>query len=190
MQTLFSVPLVEVAARFHRTCLGWRETLRDCYVHSGLFLSADGNTIRSCGPGLLDPNTNAAARPDQMAIQITGRHTRQPVVQHCGIADPGVMGCCPERPSRQIRGPGIQRWDLSVQELQIDRDCGFQFRLESFNVFNHTNFESHRHEPSERHAGKVLTTRSTTHRATGSQVQFLIHRTEQAGDLRYDLEIT
>lgn len=41
-----------------------------------------------------------------------------------------------------VRGPGLQRWDLSVfKNIKFTERINAQLRLESFNTFNHTNFD-------------------------------------------------
>ena len=51
---------------------------------------------------------------------------------------PGVFG----NSGRNILiGPGFQQWDLSLlKNFRIFETRNLQFRAESFNVFNHTNF--------------------------------------------------
>jgi hypothetical protein len=42
-----------------------------------------------------------------------------------------------------IRGPGFERWDLSlVKNLKFTERVSSQFRLEAFNAFNHTNYNT------------------------------------------------
>jgi hypothetical protein len=41
-----------------------------------------------------------------------------------------------------IRGPGFQRWDMSVlKNFPVTERIRVQFRAEFFNIFNHTNFQ-------------------------------------------------
>ncbi len=42
-----------------------------------------------------------------------------------------------------LRGPGFQNWDVTLMKnFSVKEALHFQFRAESFNVFNHTNFTS------------------------------------------------
>src|SRR5262249_153002 len=51
-----------------------------------------------------------------------------------GVTRPGDSG------PGVVRGPGYGRWDLGLgKSMKIKEDCGFQFRVEMFNIFNHTN---------------------------------------------------
>jgi hypothetical protein len=46
-------------------------------------------------------------------------------------------------PNGSVRGPGLQRWDLSLfKNTKITERVTTQFRAEAFNVFNHTNLDS------------------------------------------------
>jgi hypothetical protein len=55
-------------------------------------------------------------------------------------AQPGSMGF--ESGQNNIRNPGFQNWDLSIfKNIPLPREgMSFELRLESFNVFNHTEF--------------------------------------------------
>ncbi|MDQ2948005.1 MAG: hypothetical protein M3Y27_19065, partial [Acidobacteriota bacterium] len=47
-------------------------------------------------------------------------------------------------PRNGIRGPGYQKWDLSLfKNFHLsERGTNLQFRFETFNTFNHTNWAS------------------------------------------------
>ena len=47
-----------------------------------------------------------------------------------------------DAPRGAVRGPGLQRWDLSLfKNTKIRERLNLQFRAEATNVFNHTNFD-------------------------------------------------
>jgi hypothetical protein len=42
-----------------------------------------------------------------------------------------------------LRGPGFQNWDISlIKRFALRERLDLEFRAESFNTFNHTNFTS------------------------------------------------
>ena len=64
-----------------------------------------------------------------------------------------VTGCLSDVPKGQIRtgnaprngirGPGYQKWDMSIfKNFTISEHTSMQFRLETFNTLNHTNWAS------------------------------------------------
>jgi len=112
--------------------------------NAGLPLTVTGISADPAGLGLLDPNTNAAARPDQLGDPNKGApHTAAQWFNTATFADVDPANLRPgnARPG-SIRGPGIERYDLSLfKNIKLKETVGMQFRLESFNVFNHTNFQ-------------------------------------------------
>jgi hypothetical protein len=77
------------------------------------------------------------------------------------FVDPGVAGLpLPGNERRgSIRGPGVERWDLSLfKNIKVTENSAFQFRLETFNVFNHTNFQGIDLNTQSATFGKVTST--------------------------------
>jgi carboxypeptidase family protein len=113
--------------------------------NSGLPLTVTGVSADPAGLGLLDPNTNALARPDQIGDPNKGApHTIAQWFNTSAFTDIDPLNIRPgnARPGT-IKGPGIQRYDLSLfKNIKVTEVVGMQFRLEAFNVFNHTNFQS------------------------------------------------
>ena len=59
-----------------------------------------------------------------------------------------------------IRGPGLQRWDISLfKNTKIREGMSIQFRAEAFDIFNHTNFDGIRLTRQSSSFGRVLSTR-------------------------------
>jgi len=133
---------------------------------SGLFLTANGVASDSAGLGLLDPFANqdstsnfgsiAPGRPDQIGDpNAHAPHTADQwfntlAFLHTVITPTGPVlvsndptGLVPGNEKRgSIRGPGVERWDVSLfKNIRVTEGSNFQFRLETFNVFNHTNFQ-------------------------------------------------
>jgi hypothetical protein len=111
---------------------------------TGLFLTPTGVINDPAGLGLLDPFTNASPRPSQNGDpNANAPHTVDlwfnPTVFD---AAPTTIGVAGNARRGTIKGPGIERFDLSVfKNFKIREGMGLQFRTEAFNVFNHTNFQ-------------------------------------------------
>ena len=83
------------------------------------------------GDQICDPNANASHGFTQWFN--TACFADVPV----GQIRPGNAG------RNTIRGPGYQKWDMSVfKNFNIKEKMKIQFRAESFNTFNHTNWSS------------------------------------------------
>jgi hypothetical protein len=52
-----------------------------------------------------------------------------------------AVGTVGNAATTQIRGPGVNNWDISVfKDFPIREQMRFQFRAEAYNAFNHTQF--------------------------------------------------
>jgi len=79
------------------------------------------------GPGLVAFNTAAISAPS---------------LSYCGNAAPPII--CWGNASRDVfRGPGINNWDMSLfKNIPLGERFRGQLRLESYNTFNHTQFNA------------------------------------------------
>jgi outer membrane receptor protein involved in Fe transport len=124
-------------------------------VNSGLYLTPLGtfSGVDPAGLGLLDPNAATdnlyfapPTRPDQIGDCNAGAHTADEWIAPAStsFADPPLNGNRPGNARRGcIKGPGLQRWDLSLfKNIKLTERTGLQLRFEGFNVFNHTNFDA------------------------------------------------
>lgn len=143
--------------------------------NSGLYLTPTGVSSDPAGLGLLDPNTSAAARPDQVGDPNSGApHNFGQWFNTAAFADldPTVLRPGNARPG-SILGPGIERWDLSLfKNLKLTEAIGMQLRLESFNVFNHTNFQDIDTNLFSSTFGQVLTTHNPRVVQLGAKLNF------------------
>jgi hypothetical protein len=109
------------------------------------------------GQGVIDSNSFASGRPDivgnpNMAGPVAANptcsapsqiHTFDEWFNPCAFnlvptneARPG------NSPNGAVRGPGVERWDLSLfKNTRITERVTTQFRAEAFNTFNHTNLD-------------------------------------------------
>ena len=120
---------------------------------SGLPLTISGITFDTAGLGLLDPSlhgdfsniggTGGPGRPDQLFDPNNGApHTADEWFNINAFQQPadGTIG---NSRRSTIKGPGEERVDLSMMKnIRIREGMGLQLRFESFNVFNHTNFQN------------------------------------------------
>jgi hypothetical protein len=95
------------------------------------------------GIGVFGTN-NVTVRPDQICnANDNAPHTLAQWFNTSCFGDVPKGQVRPGNSTRYpIRGPGFQRWDVSVfKNFAISERIRLQFRAESFNVFNHTNFQ-------------------------------------------------
>lgn len=119
---------------------GW-ETTGIISYGSGLFLTAHTIAVDPGGIGLLDGP--ATGRPDYVSNPNQG--ARHKLTQWFNTNAFAQVPAGQYRPGNDgvgnILGPGYGNWDLSVfKNLSLPRSVNMQFRAESFNAFNHTNF--------------------------------------------------
>jgi hypothetical protein len=115
-------------------------------MNSGLpFTATISDGLDPGGLGFLGPSA-AGPRPDQVGDPQSGpgRHTFLHWFNTAAFAPVPGNQVRPGNARRgTINGPGFQRWDLSLfKNVKVTEGTAFQFRLETFNTFNHTNFDS------------------------------------------------
>lgn len=141
---VYKLPFFRDQRGFFGEVLGGWEWNGVVVAQSGLPLTVSGAFTDPAGLGLLDPNSFAGARPDEVGNPNTGTiHTITswfntsafaPVPD--GVYRPG------NAPRGAVRGPGMQRWDMGLyKSFKIYERLTTQFRAEAFNVFNHTNYD-------------------------------------------------
>ncbi|MDQ2924494.1 MAG: TonB-dependent receptor [Acidobacteriota bacterium] len=127
-----------------RVAGGW-ELAGIVSMNSGLpFTATIGNGIDPGGLGILGPSA-AGPRPDQVGDPNSGPNRRS-LLHFFNTAAFAPVPAGAFRPGNArrgtINGPGFQRWDLSFyKNIKVFERSAFQFRAESFNTFNHTNFD-------------------------------------------------
>src|SRR5579885_2170710 len=97
------------------------------------------------GLGLLDSGSSAGARPNQVGNPNKGApHKLLSWFNTAAFANvpAGVVAPGNARPYT-INAPGFQRWDLALHKnFAFTESTSLQFRAETFNTFNHTNFDT------------------------------------------------
>ena len=111
---------------------------------SGQFLTATTGSIDTAGQGLLASGTaEGAERPNYVSSPNVGAlHAFTNWFNKAAFTAPtaGVPG---NSSVGSIIGPGYQDWDLSVfKNANLGAERNLQLRLETFNVFNHTNYSA------------------------------------------------
>jgi len=141
---------------------GW-EVSGIVYANSGLPLTATGGTsIDPAGLGLLDANSFAGRRPNQVSNPNSGApHTFAQWFNTAAFVNlPAAAGPPGNAPRGSIRGPGLQRWDFSLfKNTKVREGMNAQFRAEAFNIFNHTNFDLVRLTRQSGSFGQIISTR-------------------------------
>jgi hypothetical protein len=120
---------------------GWQLSGITSYS-SGQPLTVTTSGIDPAALGFLGSSASGA-RPDMIADPNSGAphtisqwfNTAAFAEVPAGVTRPGDAG------RGVVLGPGYGRWDFSLaKEIKIHEDIRLQFRAETFNVFNHTNF--------------------------------------------------
>lgn len=132
-------------------------------INSGLpFTATIANGIDPGGLGILGASA-AGPRPDQVADPNSGpgRHTFLHWFNTAAFSPVPSGQVRPGNAHRgTINGPGFQRWDLSLfKNIKVTEGSAFQFRAETFNTFNHTNFDSISTSTTSGVYGQVTATR-------------------------------
>lgn len=95
------------------------------------------------GLGLLDAASAAGARPNQTGNPNAGTNIHKRLSWfNTGVFVADTSPTAPGNEHRgSVRGPGWQRWDLALyKNVKFGERATFQFRGETFNTFNHTNY--------------------------------------------------
>jgi len=115
-------------------------------VNSGHWLdpaTSDGNDPG--GVGLGTGVYGSVVRPNQYGNpNAAAPHTASQWFNSSAFAPvPGDQTVPGDAKKNSILGPGRQNWDLSLlKNIRVTEGIAFQFRLETFNTFNHTSFAS------------------------------------------------
>ncbi|MHB1021996.1 MAG: carboxypeptidase-like regulatory domain-containing protein [Acidobacteriaceae bacterium] len=114
-------------------------------MNAGLPLTATTSSVDPGGLGFLGASA-AGGRPDMIANPNAGAG-RKTLTHWFNTAAFALVPAGQYRPGNErrgtITGPGFQRWDIAAfKNIKVAGSASFQFRAETFNTFNHTNYDS------------------------------------------------
>jgi hypothetical protein len=137
---------------FFRTSKGLLKDTLGGWQYTGIYSAASGlpfnvtSTASSRDPaGLGILGSQASARPDLICNPNSGApHTVAQFFNTACVADvPNGVIRPGNAPRNAIRGPGYGTFDMSLMKnFNFHERSSLQFRAESYNTFNHTNFAS------------------------------------------------
>jgi outer membrane receptor protein involved in Fe transport len=160
---IYELPFYRGQQGFAGHLLGGWELSGIVYANSGLPLTVTGGrSIDPAGLGLLDGNSFAGRRPNQISNPNSGApHTFDEWFNIAAFANPpNAAGPPGDAPRAAVRGPGLQRWDISLfKNTKVGEHVSTQFRAEAFNIFNHTNFDGVRTTLQSGTFGRIISTR-------------------------------
>jgi hypothetical protein len=135
---IYDIPLLRHSSnKFMKTALGGWEVSGIVTITSGLPINAQLTGGQS-GNGL----PNATNRPDQVG-HVSYPHTVGEWFDTSAFVSPAV-GAFGNAGHNSLRGPGRDNWNLSVFKSFVfseTRGSRLELRLESFNAWNHTEFD-------------------------------------------------
>jgi hypothetical protein len=159
---IYELPFYKSQSGFTGHVLGGWEVSGIVYAYAGLPLTVTGGTrIDPAGLGLLDPNSFAGRRPNQVSNPNSGApHTFDQWFNTAAFVNPpNAAGPPGNAPRGSVRGPGLQRWDISLFKNTKIGESTLQLRAEAFNIFNHTNFDGVRTIRQSGTFGRIISTR-------------------------------
>jgi hypothetical protein len=154
---------------FYKKQVGWKGHLLGGYEFSGIITTATGLPLTvttggsdPAGQGILAPTSPEIGRrdcfgdvsSDQLKVRVNPNDSKNSWFDYdghfaaVGAASPGAAapatiasarpGNCP---NGNVRGPGYQVWNVDLfKNVAIRQGMHLQFRVEAFNVWNHTNW--------------------------------------------------
>jgi hypothetical protein len=140
---VYQLPFFQNSQGMTKRFLGGWQLAGLVLANSGLPYTAT-TSQDPAGLGFLGPSA-AGARPNQVGDPNTNApHTLKKWFNTAAFANVPKTVLQPGNEHRGvINGPGFQRWDLAMYKVfAINDTTGFQFRAESFNTFNHTNYDT------------------------------------------------
>jgi len=125
---------------------GWQSSVIFS-VSSGLPFNATSTSrgFDPAGLGIIGSGSGATLRPDQSCdVNANAPHLFTQWFNTACLVDVPTGQVRPgSAPRNLVRGPGFQKWDISLfKNIQFTESVKLQFRAESFNTLNHTNWST------------------------------------------------
>ena len=123
--------------------------------------------------GITGSNIGLAGRPDVIAgSSSTGSKTVAQWFNTAAFAAP-AFGYFGNAGRNLVRGPGVAKWDISVlKNFRFSEHLNTQFRWETFNTFNHPNFDGVSGNFGSGNFGQVTSARDPRAMQFGLKVEF------------------
>jgi hypothetical protein len=179
---VYQLPFFRTQQGFAGKTLGGWQVSGITSLQSGLAFTATTSSLDYAGLGLI-LTPSVAARPNLLCNpnQNGPQTAEQWFNTSCFQTNPPVTGNgstgLPNAPGTAgrgvIDGPGTVRFDFTLtKNVRLRESLGLQFRVEAFNVFNHTNFRALSTNVTAAGFGQVTTVRDPRTMQLGAKFEF------------------
>jgi len=173
---VYVLPFFRKEQSFKGYVLGGWEFTGIVSFASGQFLTANTSAVDPAGQGILATGTaEGNDRPDY--VSNPNMHAPHTQLQWFNTAAFTAVPANQYRPGNSsngsIIGPGYENWDLSLfKNAHFGAERELQFRFETFNAFNHTNFSAVSTTTSATNYGQVTSAGSARVLQLGAKFNF------------------
>ena len=139
---IYSIPVLRnSSSRLLKSVLGGWQVSGIITIESGLPINVSGGSNNNVGGGNR-PDLNGSIRYTHSVVPTSDPYRVIQYFDPSVFSDPGA-GNWGNLGHNALRGPGRDNWNLSLfKTFTFTENSGFQLRLETFNTFNHTQFQN------------------------------------------------
>jgi hypothetical protein len=139
---IYSIPVLRnSSSRLLKSVLGGWQVSGIITIESGLPINVSGGSNNNVGGGNR-PDLNGSIKYVHSVVPTTDPYRVIQYYDTSVFSDPGA-GNWGNLGHNALRGPGRDNWNLSLfKTFAFTENSGFQLRLETFNTFNHTQFQN------------------------------------------------
>jgi len=139
---IYSIPLLRDSTnRFVKSVLGGWQVSGIVTIESGLPINVSGGSNNNVGGGNR-PNVDGNIKYVHSVVPTTDPYKVIQYYDTSVFSDPGA-GNWGNLGHNALRGPGRDNWNLSLfKTFAFAETAGLQLRFETFNTFNHTQFQN------------------------------------------------